>query len=66
VVRAVVFQDAQVRQCSHQAEERWGMRPGYSRKIVGTFAPLRKVVGETQFGCDINNLRHPMCHSHLD
>ena len=38
-------------------------RPG---KCVGTFSPLREMINQTEFCCDVKNARRPECHGHLD
>jgi hypothetical protein len=45
-----------VSQRAHQAMERGRVRSSRSGKFVGAFGFFRQVIGQTQFGCDINDL----------
>jgi hypothetical protein len=33
------------------------VRPGWAGKCVGTLRPLRKMISQTKFRCDVNNTR---------
>ena len=34
--------------------------------FVGALRPIGEVVSQAKFGCNVNNVRHPMCMCHLD
>ena len=61
-MRRVLGQDSEVRERPHEAVEGGCMSPGWPGKFVGTLRPLREVVSQTKFGCNVNNVRHPVCH----
>jgi hypothetical protein len=64
--RPVLSQDPEARERPHEAVERGGVGSGRPGKRLGALGSIRQVVSQAQFGCDVNDLGHPVGHGHLD
>ena len=42
------------------------MGPCFPCNFVGALRPIGEVVSQAKFGCNVNNVRHPVCMCHLD
>jgi hypothetical protein len=40
--------------------------PYFPGNFVGALWPIGQVVSQTKFGCNVDNVRHPVCMCHLD
>jgi hypothetical protein len=51
---------------SYEAVEGGCVSPHWPGKFVGALGPLREVVSQTKFCCNVNNIRDAICRCHLD